>query len=126
MKNSQWAFSAAILFAVFQLSQAGASVSLMAAPNLVGTAVEPGQCTTVTTTPVIALAAGRRTGWCLYTDDGNTDEVRFTLGPTASSTVGFILNADRNFCDGSEGSVYVGPVYIAAESGTQTFCTLAY
>lgn len=93
-----------------------------------GTALEPGRCETVTTTAENALPTSTsRRVWCLYADDGNTDELRFKLGATATTAAGFVLNAGSSYCDPvGDDTAWMGRVSVIAESGTQNYCVLAY
>ena len=92
------------------------------------TAQEAGRCETVAQTAENALPVnGSRQVFCLYANDGNTDELRFKLGATATTAAGFVLNAGSSFCDPvGDTSTWGGYVSIIAESGTQTYCVLAY
>ena len=84
---------------------------------------------TVTKTPEEALAAGQRAAWCLISDPDNVDDMNFTLGNTASTTVGITLVPGDSFCDPiGAGAVYTGTVYVAAitTAATVTYQVVAY
>lgn len=91
-------------------------------------AQDPGHCETVTTTAENALAVNtNRHVFCLYANDGNTDELRFKLGATATTAAGFILNAGASYCDPvGDSSAWGGYVSVISESGSQTYCVVAY
>lgn len=82
-----------------------------------------------TKTPEVALASYNKNGWCLISDTDNADNFNFTLGATATSTVGIEMQPGDFFCAPIAGeSAYTGVVYVAAQTTTATitYYTLAY
>jgi len=83
-----------------------------------------------TKTPAEAIAANDgRLGWCILADTDNVDNINFTLGNTATATVGIELQPGSSFCDPiGMNAVYTGTVYVAAQTtaATVNYYTLSY
>lgn len=101
-------------------------MSMLAAPMLqVPVAKNRGATVTVqmVSTPIFGVTPDpSRHGWCLKSDDGNSDDIRFTLGlPTPSTSNGIRLKPGAAYCDpiGND-AVYTGPVYVIAVTTAAT------
>jgi hypothetical protein len=102
---------------------------MAASPTQLPNSRNPGTKYTTTQTPEEAIPAGQRSAWCLISDPGNVDNMNFTLGTTASTTVGITLTPGDVFCDPiAGGAVYTGTVWIAAVTvvGTVTYQVVSY
>lgn len=89
------------------------AISAATAPNTNGSAVNNAA---VTTTPATFAAPANAVGFILEAESGNTANIRWAVGTTASSTVGTLAEPGRD-----TGYIPVGAgISVVAISGTQS------